>query len=87
MADLSYWQSGLVLERGGTAATHYQVRELHGDRGGLGYLRAGTDGVFCDGSAQAVKALQRHLLNNDGSNTEGDGDAEELARLKSERRR
>lgn len=75
MADLSYRQPGLILERGGVAATRIQIRDLQRDLRALGYLRAGIDGVFGDGTAQAVKALQRDLLSNDGSSGGGDGPA------------
>lgn len=75
MADLSYRQAGLTLERGGTAATRGQVRDLQRDLRALGYLRAGIDGVFGGGTEQAVKALQRDLLSNDGSSSGGDGSA------------
>lgn len=75
MADLSYQQPGLILEQGGTAATPSQVSDLQRDLRALGYLRAVIDGVFGVGTEQAVKALQRDLLSNDGSSTEGDGPA------------
>ena len=75
MTGLSYQQPGLILERGGAAATRGPVSDLQRDLRALGYLRAGIDGVFGDGTEQAVKALQRDLLSNDGSSTGGDGPA------------
>lgn len=75
MPDLSYRQVGLVLKAGGTAASEQQIRDLQTDLRRLGYLRAGIDGVFGDGTARAVRALQHDLLNNDGSSTGGDGQA------------
>jgi peptidoglycan hydrolase-like protein with peptidoglycan-binding domain len=75
MADLSYKQPGLILERGGTAATRSQVSDLQRDLRALGYLRDVIDGVYGAGTEQAVKALQRDLLSNDGSSSGGDGPA------------
>jgi hypothetical protein len=74
MPELSYRQDGLVLKTGG-AATVQQIRDLQRDLRRLGYLRAGVDGVFGSGTAQAVKALQHDLLSNDGRSREGDGSA------------
>lgn len=75
MPDLSYRQSGLVLERGGGTASREQVRDLQRDLRALGYLRSGIDGVFGGGTELAVRSLQRDLLMNDGASTGDDGDA------------
>lgn len=75
MANLSYQQPGLILTRGGTAASRSQLSDLQRDLRALGYLRAVIDGVFGAGTEQAVKALQRDLLSNDGSSSGGDGPA------------
>ena len=75
MPTLSYRQPGLVLERGGGAATKDQVRDLQRNLRALGYLRSGIDGVFGPETELAVKALQRDLLTNDGTSSGDDGDA------------
>jgi peptidoglycan hydrolase-like protein with peptidoglycan-binding domain len=75
MPQLSYRQDGLILRVGGTA-TAQQIKDLQRDLRRLGYLRAGVDGAFGPGTAQAVKALQHDLLTNDGSSgTHNDGTA------------
>lgn len=73
MPALSYRQSGLVLAVGTKDATEQQNSDLQHDLRALGYLRRNIDGNFGPGTQQAVKALQRDLLTNDGSG--GDGSA------------
>lgn len=75
MADLSFRQPGLVLQRGGGGATQQQIRDLQHCLRSLGYLGGGIDGTFGPGTEVAVKALQWDLLLNDGSSTGGDGSA------------
>jgi hypothetical protein len=41
----------------------------------LGYLQSGIDGIFGQGTEQAVKALQYDLIANDGTSTSRDGTA------------
>jgi hypothetical protein len=75
MANLSFRQSGLVLQRGGAGATKQQIRELQRSLRALGYLKSGIDGVFGPDTEDAVKGLQWDLLHNDGASTGGDGSA------------
>ena len=70
----AYVQQGLVLRRG-LAADPAVVRALQQDLRALGYLRGGVDGQFGDGTDAAIRALQYDLLHNDGSSSEGDGNA------------
>ena len=65
----------MVLRISGTGTTTQQIRDLQRDLRRLGYLRAVIDGVFGNGTARAVKALQHDLLNNDGTSRRGDGEA------------
>ena len=71
----SYCQKGLALERGGTAATERQVRDLQKDLRQLGYLKTGIDGRFGPATELAVKALRYDLLYNDGRSQKDDGEA------------
>ncbi|MEW6220940.1 MAG: peptidoglycan-binding domain-containing protein [Thermodesulfobacteriota bacterium] len=73
--ELSYQTPGLVLEKGGTAATNRQVRDLQRHLRQLGYLKQGIDGRFGDGTRRAVMALQHDLLHNVGKSRQGDGAA------------
>ncbi|HME00304.1 MAG TPA: peptidoglycan-binding domain-containing protein [Terriglobia bacterium] len=75
MPTLSYRQPGLVLAVGTNDATEQQVHDLQGDLRALGYLKRHIDGKFGSGTEQAVKALQRDLLINNGTSTGGDGPA------------
>jgi len=69
-----YKQPGLSLRQGGPNDPAL-VRALQRDLRALGYLRAGIDGVFGDGTTRAVRALQHDLLNNGGASSGGDGRA------------
>lgn len=71
MPSLSYRQPGLVLKRGGVAASDRQIRDLQHDLRLLGYLKRGIDGNFGFGTERAVRALQHDLLHNDGGGTDG----------------
>ncbi len=51
------------------------VRALQHDLRVLGYLKAGIDGVFGNGTTRAVRALQYDLLNNVGASSGSDGRA------------
>jgi peptidoglycan hydrolase-like protein with peptidoglycan-binding domain len=62
MATLSYRRPGLALQKGGSAATPKQIRDLQRDLRRLGYLRGGIDGMFGGGTERAIKALQHDLL-------------------------
>jgi len=75
MPTLSYRQAGLVLAQPPSDATEQQVRDLQRDLRALGYLRRGIDGKFGPGTEEAVSALQRDLMMNDGTSREGDGSA------------
>lgn len=75
MANLSFRQPGLVLQRGGGGATQRQIRDLQRALRALGYLGGGVDGAFGPGTEVAVQALQWDLLLNDGASTGGDGSA------------
>src|SRR5476651_143942 len=69
-----YNDPALVLSQ--TAANDPSlVRALQRDLRALGYLPSGIDGNFGPGTARAVQALQRDLLENDGSSRGGDGPA------------
>ncbi|SMF60909.1 Putative peptidoglycan binding domain-containing protein [Tistlia consotensis] len=70
MADQSYRQTGLVLQRGGTASPQ-QVRDLQRDLRALGYLYKDIDGIFGSGTEAALQALSHDLLHNDGSGSDG----------------
>ena len=74
MADLSFLQPGLVLQRGGEM-TSQQVRDLQRSLRALGYLRGGIDGDFGSDTELAVRSLQIDLLVNDGTSCGGDGAA------------
>src|SRR5262245_21518574 len=71
MATLSYRLPGLILRRGGTAATDSQIRDLQRDLRRLGYLNRGIDGDFGSQTELAVKGLQHDLLHNSGGGTDG----------------
>lgn len=75
MPTLSYRQPGLVLAVGSHDATGQQIRDLQRDLRALGYLRWHVDGSFGSGTEQAVKAIKRDLLMNDGTSSGGDGSA------------
>jgi hypothetical protein len=51
------------------------VKALQRDLRALGYLRAGIDGVFGQGTAAALRACRYDLLHNDGASRGGDGRA------------
>lgn len=51
------------------------IKALQHDLRTMGYLRAGIDGAFGDGTAQAVRSFTWDLLNNQGSSTQNDGPA------------
>src|SRR5262245_33106538 len=59
---LVYRRAGLVLRRSALGADPL-VTALQADLRRLGYLRAGIDGQFGEGSERAVRALQYDLLN------------------------
>ena len=65
-----YRRPGLVLAIGAVSPPDL-VRALQRDLRALGYLRAGIDGRFRDGTAAAVRALQHDLLFNDGRGRDG----------------
>jgi putative peptidoglycan binding protein len=66
-----YRQPGLELRpRSGSADP--LVKALQEDLRSLGYLRAGIDGVFSDGTASAVRALQYDLLTAEQHGSDGD---------------
>jgi hypothetical protein len=73
VAELTYRQPGLVLTAGSAGASPQQIKDLQRDLRRLGYLRAGVDGVFGNGTTLAVRALQHDLLHNDGSSRQNDG--------------
>jgi len=75
MPTLSYRQPGLVLAAGSNDATQQQIRDLQRDLRALGYLKRHVDGSFGPGTEQAVNALKRDLLINDGTSSGGDGSA------------
>ena len=70
---LPYQQPGLALARG--VKDPARVRSLQRDLRRLGYLAAGIDGVFLDGTERAIQALQYDLLNNHGRSSHDDGSA------------
>ena len=72
MAPPPYRHPGLVLGRT-SAVDDPLVRALQQDLRALGYLRAGIDGRFGDGTERAVRALRYDLLN--GTRHGRDGDA------------
>jgi len=51
------------------------VKALQRDLRALGYLRAGIDGVFGQGTAAALRACRYDLLHNDGASRSNDGRA------------
>lgn len=61
------------LARG--AAETDLVRALQRDLRALGYLKQGIDGAFQGGTEAAVRRLQYDLMNNDGTSSQGDGNA------------
>ncbi len=69
-----YKRAGLSLVQG-PANDPGLVRALQRDLRALGYLKAGIDGVFGDGTSRAVRALQYDLLNNAGASSGRDGRA------------
>ncbi len=66
----SYLKPGLTLQSG-AANDLVIVKALQHDLRKLGYLRAGIDGRYGDGTAAAVKALQYDLLHNSGQGSDG----------------
>lgn len=75
MASQNYRQVGLTLRLGGGGASEQQIQDLQRDLRSLGYLRAGVDGQFGQGTQQAVRSLQYDLINNRGDSTGADGKA------------
>lgn len=73
MSTPSYAVAGLVLSP--NPAFSSQVRDLQRDLRSLGYGRGPFDGVFGQGTATAVEALQFDLMYNDGSSSSKDGSA------------
>jgi len=69
---LPYRSAGLG---GAAAASQTDVIAVQHDLRSLGYLAAGIDGVFGDGSRKAIRALQYDLLHNTGASTAHDGSA------------
>jgi hypothetical protein len=67
-----YRDANLAL---GQATDTALVKALQHDLRALGYLRAGIDGSFGQGTQQAIRRLQYDLLHNDGSSTGGDATA------------
>jgi len=65
----SFVQPGLVLRKG--MSNSGVVRDLQLAMRELGYLRGGVDGNFGSGTETAVKALQRDLLSNLGTGSDG----------------
>ena len=72
MPTRSYKKSGLILKRGSTTASKSQIKDLQRDLRQLGYLFRWIDGGFGRGTERAVKALQHDLLNNFGSQNDGE---------------
>jgi peptidoglycan hydrolase-like protein with peptidoglycan-binding domain len=72
MMPVPYKKSGL---RQGGPKDEGLIRALQRDLRALGYLRAGIDGVFGEGTTRAVRALQYDLLNDSGASSGGDGRA------------
>jgi peptidoglycan hydrolase-like protein with peptidoglycan-binding domain len=68
---LIYRRAGLVLRRN-AAGSDPLVQALQADLRKLGYLRAGIDGQFGEGSERAVRALQYDLLNAIAHGRDGD---------------
>jgi hypothetical protein len=68
---LIYRRPGLTLRRTSGAADPL-VKALQEDLRSLGYLRAGLDGQFGDGTERAVRALQYDLLNAGFHGEDGD---------------
>lgn len=68
---LVYRRPGLVLRRG-APAVEALVKALQGDLRKLGYLRAGIDGQFGDGTERAVRALQFDLLHAGARGSDGE---------------
>lgn len=66
-----YQGLGAPLARGDGNVT--AVKALQHDLRALGYLRAGIDGNFGDGTAAAVWAVSWDLINNRGASTQNDG--------------
>ena len=55
--------------------TRTAARDLQRHLRALGYLRAGIDGAFGQGTEDAIRALQHDLLHNDGQDEHGGPDA------------
>src|SRR5262245_61739083 len=68
---LVYRRPGLVLRRN-AGGSDPLVKALQADLRRLGYLRAGIDGQFGEGSERAVRALQYDLLNAVAHGSDGD---------------
>lgn len=66
-----YLRAGLTLAQGATSNDPACVRALQHDLRALGYLKAGVDGDFGNGTTKAIRALQYDLLNNDGRGRDG----------------
>ncbi len=72
MPTRSYKKSGLILKRGSTTASKSQIKDLQRALRQLGYLFRWIDGGFGRGTERVVKALQHDLLNNFGSQNDGE---------------
>ena len=73
MPALSYAQPGLTISMSNTPSP--LVRDLQHDLRALGYHKSGVDGVFGNGTAKSVRALQCDLLSNTGKSSNADGSA------------
>ncbi len=71
---LSYQKPGLSMSKGASNDAGL-VEDLQRDLRRLGYLRAGIDGQFGEGTQRALRRLQFDLMNNAGRSTAQDGDA------------
>src|SRR5262245_53623202 len=69
--ELVYRRPGLVLRRN-AGGSDPLVKALQADLRRLGYLRAGIDGQFGEGSERSVRSLQYDLLNAIAHGRDGD---------------
>lgn len=69
MSTQSYAVAGLVLSQSPNFSS--QVQDLQRDLRSLGYGKGPIDGVFGQGTASVVEALQFDLMNNDGRGSDG----------------
>ena len=72
MPARSYKKSGLVLKRDSDTTSLLHIKDLQRDLRQLGYLFRWIDGGFGRGTERVVKALQHDLLNNFGSQNDGE---------------